>query len=113
MQSFTLFTAVAILLSFCSAEVANTQGVANYSPGGPVINLINTSPTETHVYKVEGNADNPPTAYGAGQGALPAATVLPGQTVKFHLGQGFIGAFSAKNGEGSRFEVNFRGDSPG
>ncbi|KAI4274089.1 MAG: hypothetical protein LQ337_004197 [Flavoplaca oasis] len=113
MHSFTFFTAVAILFSFCSAEVANTQGVANHSPGGPLINLINTSPTETHVYKVEGNADNPPTAYGAGQGSLPAATVLPGQTVKFHVGQGFIGAFTAKNGEGSRFEVNFRGDSPG
>lgn len=113
MHSFTIFTAVAILFSFLSAVVADTQGVPNPSPGSPVINLINTSPTETHVYKVEGNADNPPTAYGAGQGGLPAATVLPGQTVKFNLGQGFTGALTAKNGEGSRFEVNFRGASAG
>ncbi|KAL8997188.1 MAG: hypothetical protein Q9169_003454 [Polycauliona sp. 2 TL-2023] len=113
MHSFTIPTAVAILFSFFSSVAADPQGVANYSPGGPLINLINTSPTQTHVYKVEGNADNPPTAYGAGEGALPAATVLPGQTVKYHLGAGFIGAFTAKNGEGSRFEVNFRGDSPG
>ncbi|KAL8758620.1 MAG: hypothetical protein Q9199_001358 [Rusavskia elegans] len=113
MHSFAIFAAVATLFSFFSAVLADTQGVANYSPDGPLINLINTSPTQTHVYKVEGNADNPPTAYGAGEGSLPAATVLPGETVKFHLGQGFIGAFTAKNGEGSRFEVNFRGDSPG
>ncbi|KAI4242131.1 MAG: hypothetical protein L6R40_004174 [Gallowayella cf. fulva] len=114
MRSFAILTAVAIPFSFISAISAqDTQGVSNYSPGDPLVNLINTSPTQTHVYKVEGNADNPGTAYGAGEGALPAATVLPGQTVAFHLGQGFIGALTAKNGEGTRFEVNFRGDSPG
>ncbi|KAL8657952.1 MAG: hypothetical protein Q9226_001418 [Calogaya cf. arnoldii] len=110
MHSFATFTAVAILFSFFSAVLADTQGVANYGPGDPLVNLVNTSPTQTQVYKVEGNADNPPTAYGAGAGSLPAATVLPGQTVEFHLGKGFIGAITAKNGEGSRFEFNFRGD---
>ncbi|KAL8769962.1 MAG: hypothetical protein Q9209_004209 [Squamulea sp. 1 TL-2023] len=110
MRSFAIFTAVAIPFSFFSAALAATQGVSNFSPGDPLINLINTSPTQTHVYKVEGNMDNPPTAYGAGQGSLPAATVLPGETVKFQLGRGFIGAFTAMNGEGSRFEVNFRGE---
>ncbi|KAL8913820.1 MAG: hypothetical protein Q9171_001424 [Xanthocarpia ochracea] len=113
MHSFAIFTAVAITFSFFSAVLAHTQGVSNYGPDDPVVSLINTSPSQTHVYKVEGNMDNPGTAYGAGQGALPAATVLPGETVDFHLGQGFIGAFTADNGAGSRFEMNFRGDSPG
>ncbi|KAL8728191.1 MAG: hypothetical protein Q9166_005585 [cf. Caloplaca sp. 2 TL-2023] len=114
MRSFAIFTAFAILFSLFSAVAAqDTQGVSNDSPGDPLVNLVNTSPTQTHVYKVEGNADNPGTAYGAGDGSLPAATVLPGQTVEFHLGQGFVGAFTAKNGAGSRFELNFRGDSPG
>lgn len=113
MYSFAIFTAVAMAFSSFSAVVAHTQGVSNYGPDDPVVSLINTSPSQTHVYKVEGNMDNPGTAYGAGEGALPAATVLPGETVEFHLGQGFIGAFTADNGAGSRFEVNFRGDSPG
>ncbi|KAL8812689.1 MAG: hypothetical protein Q9223_000512 [Gallowayella weberi] len=114
MRSFATLAAVAIPFSFFSTILAqDNQGVSNYGPDEPLINLVNTSPSKTHVYKVEGNADNPGTAYGAGDGSLPAATVLPGQTVKFHLGPGFIGAFTAENGEGSRFEVNFRGSSSG
>ncbi|KAL8723549.1 MAG: hypothetical protein Q9225_000184 [Loekoesia sp. 1 TL-2023] len=111
MRSFAIFTAVAALFSAILAQ--DTQGVPNYSPGDPLVNIMNTSPTETHVYKVEGNGDNPPTAYGAGSGSLPMATVLPGQTVKFQVGEGFIGAFTSNRGEGTRFELNFRGDSPG
>ncbi|KAL8706025.1 MAG: hypothetical protein Q9201_000910 [Fulgogasparrea decipioides] len=111
MRSFALFTAAATLFSAISAQ--DTQGVPNYSPGDPLITIVNTSPTETHVYKVEGNSDNPSTAYGSGGASLPMTTVLPGQTVKLQLGQGFIGAISGKGGEGTRFEVNFRGDSPG
>ncbi|KAL8951702.1 MAG: hypothetical protein Q9222_002350 [Ikaeria aurantiellina] len=111
MRSFTAFTAVAALFSAILAQ--DTQGVSNYSPGDPLVNIINTSPTETHVYKVEGNADNPSSAYGSGGGSLPMATVSPGQTVKFQVGAGFIGAFTSRKGEGTRFEVNFRGDSPG
>lgn len=100
--------------AFVTAILAqDTQGVTNYSPGDPLVNIENTSPTETHVYKVEGNFDNPSTAYGAGSGSLPMATVLPGQTVHFQVGKGFIGAFTGLKGAGTRFEVNFRGDSPG
>ncbi|KAI4172880.1 MAG: hypothetical protein LQ343_003287 [Gyalolechia ehrenbergii] len=111
MRSFAILTAVAV---FVSAVLAlDTQGVSNYSPGDPLVNLKNTSPTETHVYKVEGNGDNPATAYGAGSGSLPMATVLPGQIVQFQVGEGFIGAFTSDRGTGTRFEVNFRGDSPG
>lgn len=111
MRSFTILAAAA---AFASAVLAqDTQGVPTYSPGDPLINIKNTSPTKTHVYKVEGNGDNPPTAYGAGSGSLPMVTVLPGQTVHFQVGEGFIGAFTADRGAGTRFEVNFRGDSPG
>ncbi|KAL8944318.1 MAG: hypothetical protein Q9216_000503 [Gyalolechia sp. 2 TL-2023] len=111
MRSFGILTAVAVFVSAVLAQ--DTQGVPNYSPGDPVVHIKNTSPTETHVYKVEGNANNPPTAYGAGGGSLPMATVLPGQNVRFQVGEGFIGAFTSKRGTGTRFEVNFRGDSPG
>ncbi|KAL8971016.1 MAG: hypothetical protein Q9183_001259 [Haloplaca sp. 2 TL-2023] len=111
MRSFQIFAAAAIFLSAVVAQ--DVQGVSNFNEGDPVVNIINTSPTQTHVYKVEGNSDNPPTAYGAGSWHLPMATVLPGQTVKFQPGQGFIGAFTADEGEGTRFEVNFRGDSAG
>ncbi|KAL8840709.1 MAG: hypothetical protein Q9170_001227 [Blastenia crenularia] len=108
MRSFAILMAIATSVSAIVAQ--GTQGVPNYSPGDPLITIINTSPTETHVYKVEGNMDNPPTAYGAGSGSLPSATILPKQTVKFQTGQGFIGAFTSHNGAGTRFEVNFRGD---
>ncbi|KAL8689731.1 MAG: hypothetical protein Q9218_004662 [Villophora microphyllina] len=108
------FATLASAITFFSAVMAqDSQGLPNYTPGEPLVNIINTSPTQTHVYKVEGNADNPGTAYGAGGGSLPMATVLPGQTVKFAVGEGFIGAFTGKSGAGTRFEVNFRGDSPG
>ncbi|KAL9585757.1 MAG: hypothetical protein Q9212_001341 [Teloschistes hypoglaucus] len=115
MRSFTtLFAILASAIALFSAVLAqDVQGLDTYTDGDAVMNLVNTSPTETHVYKVEGNADNPSTAYGAGSGALPMATVLPGQEVKFQLGKGFIGAFTGNSGEGTRFEVNFRGDSPG
>ncbi|KAI4123715.1 MAG: hypothetical protein LQ338_005133 [Usnochroma carphineum] len=111
MRPVAFFTAAATLFSAILAQ--DTQGVSNYSPGDPLVNIKNTSPTETHVYKVEGNGDNPSTAYGAGAGSLPMATVLPGQTVQFQVGEGFIGAFTGDSGTGTRFEVNFRGDSPG
>ncbi|KAL8940396.1 MAG: hypothetical protein Q9211_002308 [Gyalolechia sp. 1 TL-2023] len=111
MRSFAILMAVAIFVFAVWAQ--DTQGVSNYSPGDPLITIANTSPTETHVYKVEGNGDNPLTAYGAGSGSLPMATVLPGQTVQFQVGQGFIGAFTSDRGTGTRFEVNFRGDAPG
>lgn len=111
MRSLTFFSAAAAFFTAILAQ--DTQGVSNYSPGDPLVNIKNTSPTETHVYKVEGNQDNPSTAYGAGSGALPMATVLPGQTVHFQLGNGFIGAFTGLKGVGTRFEVNFRGDAPG
>ncbi|KAI4206004.1 MAG: hypothetical protein LQ348_001125 [Seirophora lacunosa] len=125
MRSFTIFAALATFFLAIMAQdvqggsnstlsVSNsTQGVSNYSPGDPLVNIVNTSPTKTHVYKLEGNADNPPSAYGAGSGFLPMVTVLPGQTVHFQLGKGFIGAITALSGAGTRFEVNFRGDSPG
>ncbi|KAL8761712.1 MAG: hypothetical protein Q9184_002187 [Pyrenodesmia sp. 2 TL-2023] len=111
MRSLTIFSAAATL--FTAALAQKIQGVSHYSPGDPIIHIENTSPTETHVYKVEGNADNPPSAYGAGNGNLPMATVLPGQTVDFQVGPAFIGAFTGSEGAGTRFEVNFRGDSPG
>ncbi|KAL8653757.1 MAG: hypothetical protein Q9210_001909 [Variospora velana] len=111
MRSFAILAAAATLFSAIMAQ--GVQGVSNYSPGDPLVNIKNTSPTKTHVYKVEGNADNPPSAYGAGSGSLPMATVLPGQTVQFYPGKGFIGAFTGLSGAGTRFEVNFRGDSPG
>ena len=111
MHSFPLIAAFAALIPAILAQ--DTQGVSNYSPGDPLVSIVNTSPTKTHIYKVEGNGDNPPTAYGAGSGSLPMATVLPGQTVNFQVGEGFIGAFTGNSGEGTRFEVNFRGDAPG
>ncbi|KAL9022764.1 MAG: hypothetical protein Q9185_000026 [Variospora sp. 1 TL-2023] len=111
MRSFAILAAAATLFSVIVAQ--DVQGVSNYSPGDPLVNIKNTSPTETHVYKVEGNTDNPPSAYGAGSGSLPMATVLPSQTVQFYPGTGFIGAFTGLSGAGTRFEVNFRGDSPG
>ncbi len=111
MRSLTIFLAAAAL--FTAALAQEIQGVSHYTPGDPLVNIENTSPTETHVYKVEGNADNPSSAYGAGSWNLPMATVLPGQTVHFHVGPGFIGAFTGAKGAGTRFEVNFRGDSPG
>ncbi|KAL8666319.1 MAG: hypothetical protein Q9202_001590 [Teloschistes flavicans] len=115
MRSFTiLFAILASALALFSAALAQeVQGLSTSNPGDAVINLVNTNPTVTHVYKVEGNSDNPPTAYGAGSGTLPMATVLPGQSVKFQLGEGFIGAITSNSGAGTRFEVNFRGDSPG
>ncbi|KAI4153003.1 MAG: hypothetical protein L6R39_001697 [Caloplaca ligustica] len=110
MRSFTILAALVAL--FTAALAQDVQGVPNYSPGDPLINIINTSPTSTHVYKVEGNSDNPSTAYGAGSASLPMATVLPGQTVRFQVGPGFIGAFTGLSGAGTRFELNFRSDSP-
>ncbi|KAI4211560.1 MAG: hypothetical protein LQ351_005600 [Letrouitia transgressa] len=109
MHSFFFLAAAAA--SMFSAVVA--KGVANYSPGDPVIHIINTSTNKTHVYKVEANQDNPPSAIGSGGTEVPLITVKPGKTVEFYPGRGFIGAISARKGEGTRFEVNFRGDSPG
>ncbi|KAL8747383.1 MAG: hypothetical protein Q9190_000729 [Brigantiaea leucoxantha] len=105
------FFAAAAAASFLS--LTSAIGVSNYNSGDPVIKIVNTSPTETHVYKVEANEDNPPSAYGGGDVPLPMITAQPQQTVDFFPGPGFIGAIGAKAGAGTRFEVNFRGDSPG
>ena len=89
-------------------SVAGDGGVSNFGDADPLITFVNTVSTD-QVYQVQGNSDNPGTAYGAGKSPLPPFTVPAGQTVNFHPGVGFVGAFSAKSGQGTRHEVNFRG----
>ena len=111
MRSFTVVAATAALFGTVIAQ--DNQGVSTFTPSDPVVKIVNTSPSGTHVYKVEGNSDNPAGALGADGAPIPMITIAPGQTVNFHPGPGFIGAFSSERGAGTRFEVNFRGDSPG
>ena len=103
--------AIAVLLSFAALVAGQSdQGVTNFGDSDPQITFHNTAGVD-RVYIVEGNADNPSTAYGAGKSPLPTITVPAGSTVNFHPGVGFIGAFSGNGGNGTRHEVNFRDPS--
>ena len=88
-------------------NVTIDQGVAGYQPSDPLIAFYNAA-TSNRTFKVEGNTDNPETAYGGGSDSLPALIVPSGSIVNFHPGVGFVGAFSALDGSGTRHEVNFR-----
>lgn len=99
--------ALAFGLVFASS-VAGDGGVTNFGPSDPLLTFVNTAGSD-QVYQIQGNSDNPGTAYGSGSLSLPSFTVPAGQTVDFHPGVGFVGAFSADDGKGTRHEVNFRG----
>lgn len=107
MRFFTPFTALAF-----AALVAgqSDQGVPNFGDSDPLITFQNTA-GQDRVYVVQGNSDNPPTAYGAGMSPIPSITVPAGSAVNFHPGIGFIGAISGMDGSGTRHEVNFRDTS--
>lgn len=114
MHYFTFLFALAAS-GFLAAPVAgqnnqNDQGVTNFGPSDPLITFKNTA-ADDRIYSIEGNSDNPGTAYGAGKSPLPKLTVAAGSTVDFHPGVGFIGAFSDLDGSGTRHEVNFRDPS--
>ena len=100
------------ILSFClflaTSVVAGDTGVTNAGSSDPVITFVNTAGTAQE-YQIQGNSYNPGTAYGAGKSPLPPFTVPAGQTVNFYPGVGFVGAFTANSGAGTRLEVNFRG----
>ena len=98
--------ALSLGLVFASS-VAGDGGVSNFGPSDPLITFVNSADSD-QVYQIQGNADNPATAYGSGKSPLPPFTVPAGQTIDFHPGVGFVGAFSADNGQGTRHEVNFR-----
>ncbi|KAG6995653.1 hypothetical protein G7Y79_00043g079370 [Physcia stellaris] len=93
---------------FFASLVAGDGGVTSFGPSDPLITFVNTAGTD-QVYQIQGNSDNPGTAFGSGTSPLPSFTVPAGQTINFHPGVGFVGAFSAQNGAGTRHEVNFRG----
>ncbi|KAL8790377.1 MAG: hypothetical protein Q9195_006395 [Heterodermia aff. obscurata] len=99
--------ALSLGLVFASS-VAGDGGVSNFGASDPLITFVNSAGSD-QVYLIQGNSDNPATAYGSGKSPLPPFTVPAGQTVDFHPGAGFVGAFSANSGQGTRHEVNFRG----
>lgn len=108
------FTFCLSALVASAALVAGTsttdQGVTSFGPSDPVVTFTNTASSD-RVYVVQGNSDNPSSAYGSGKSPLPSLTIPAGSTVNFHPGVGFIGAFSGLNGAGTRHEVNFRDSS--
>ena len=108
MPSFFFTSALFAFISFAARVAGQTdQGVPSFGDSDPMITFTNTAGTD-RVYNIEGNFDNPSTAYGAGQSPLPSLTVPAGSTVNFHPGVGFVGAFSGNAGSGTRHEVNFR-----
>ena len=107
---YSLPALVAIISHTALVAGQSDQGVADFGPSDPEIIFQNTA-NEDRVYVVQGNSDNPSTAYGSGKSPLPSITVPAGSSVNFHPGVGFIGAFSAMGGNGTRHEVNFRDSS--
>lgn len=99
--------AISLALAFATS-VAGDGGVLNFASSDPVITFVNTALTE-QVMMIQGNSDNPGTAFGAGKSPLPSFTIPGGHTIDFHPGVGFVGAFTADSGTGTRHEVNFRG----
>ena len=111
MHFFEPLSALATLVFF-AAQVAgqSDQGVTNFGDSDPLVTFTNSGGAD-RTYLVEGNSDNPSTAYGGGTSPLPKLTVPTGSTVNFHPGVGFVGAFSGLDGQGTRHEVNFRDPS--
>lgn len=102
---------MAAFSSFAAPVVRRSdQGVANFGDSDPLITFNNTA-GQDRVYMIQGNADNPSNAYGAGMRFVPSLTVPAGTIVQFHPGTGFAGAFSGMDGSGTRHEVNFRDPS--
>ena len=110
-RGFAVATPLKLALSLglvFASSVAGDGGVSNFAASDPLITFVNSAGSD-QVYQIQGNSDNPGTAYGSGKSPLPPFTVPAGQTIDFHPGVGFVGAFSADNGQGTRHEVNFRG----
>lgn len=104
---FSLTSALSVAI-LTSAVLGNTdQGVTGFGPSDPVLTFVNSGSSDRS-YVVQGNSDNPGTAFGAGQSPLDPIKVPAGATVDFHPGPGFIGAFSDLEGSGTRHELNFR-----
>lgn len=106
---FSLTSALSVAILSSAALVAgNTdRGVTGFGPSYPVLTFVNSGSSD-RTYVVQGNSDNPSTAFGAGQSSLDPVKVPAGATVDFHPGIGFIGAFSDLQGSGTRHELNFR-----
>jgi len=114
MRLITSTLAIAAMAAFSSfaAPVArrSDQGVTNFGGSDPLITFNNTA-GQDRVYMIQGNFDNPSSAYGAGMDSIPSLTVPAGSIVQFHPGAGFAGALSGMEGSGTRHEVNFRDPS--
>lgn len=81
--------------------VQSEHGVSKWSPGEPVVTIINTSQTD-QAYGVETDTRCPSTAFQTCP--APCIPVPAGQTIRFYPGLGFNGALTA---QGSRHELNF------
>lgn len=81
-----------------------TQGVSAWRQGDPVVTIINACQT-VRAFAIETGAESSSTAFDTCLG--PCLVVLPGQTVQFLPGRGFVGALT---GTGSRHEMNFLSD---
>ena len=91
------------IFSFLETAVANAdQGVSNWSPGDPVVTIINTS-SQDKTYDVETDSAAPQSAFQSCAGCI---TVGAGQTVNFHPGP-FNRALTANHHTGTRHELNF------
>lgn len=114
MRLITSTLAIAAMTAFSSFAAPimrrSDQGVANFGDSDPLITFNNTA-GQDRVYMIQGNADNPSTAYGVGMQSIPSLTVPAGTIVQFHPGTGFAGAFSGLEGSGTRHEINFRDPS--
>ncbi|MCJ1467601.1 hypothetical protein MMC07_006226 [Pseudocyphellaria aurata] len=107
--AFLLFALTGVLDAIA---VKADQGVKNWSPGDPLITIINTSPRE-RFFDVETSTADEVWNYAFHSQSCPGKsrcacimciTVGAGQTVNFHPGK-FIGALTA-NPPGTRFEFD-------
>lgn len=84
-----------------SGMAPRNLGVSKWTPGEPVVTIINTSQRD-QAYGVETGTNSASTAFSSCR--APCIRVPAGETVQFYPGRGFIGALTA---QGARHELNF------